>query len=64
MAKLYRVRPGESFRDGDTLKTGGDVIQLDDDMAKLHAHRVDEVPAEELPALDQALDASAPAARE
>ena len=56
MAKPYTIRPGESFRQPDgAVLTGGDTIELDDDMAALHAGKVDlagvpaEVPAEPIP---------------
>lgn len=42
----YLIRPGEQFRDSDgTVKGGGEMIELDADMAKLHAGKVDPVPA-------------------
>jgi hypothetical protein len=49
MAKQYRIKPGASFRDGDTVKTGGDLIELDLDMARLHRDKVEEV---ELPEVE------------
>jgi hypothetical protein len=37
----YLILPGNSFRDSDdSIKTGGQHIELDDDVAQLHAHRV------------------------
>lgn len=55
MAKQYRIKPGASFRDGDTVKTGGDLIELDLDMARLHRDKVEEI---EVP---EAVQTSAPA---
>lgn len=40
----YRIKPGHSFRDSDnTIKTGGDQIELDDEAAKAHADKVDRI---------------------
>lgn len=42
----FKVNDGESFKDHTgKLTTGGGVIELDAESAKLHAHRVVEVPA-------------------
>lgn len=38
----YRILPGHSFRDSDnTVKTGGDTIELSEDVAKAHADKVE-----------------------
>ena len=38
----YRIRQGQSLRDSDgTIKTGGDAIELPDDMADLHRDKVE-----------------------
>jgi hypothetical protein len=42
MAKKYLIRPGFSFRDGDKVLSGGEVIILDLDMAILHRDKIDE----------------------
>lgn len=42
--KTYIIRTGEQFRDGDKILVGGDPIVLDDDMAKLHAGKIDPAP--------------------
>lgn len=40
----YRILPGHSFRDSDnTVKTGGDTIELSEDVAKAHADKVEEI---------------------
>ena len=42
----YRILPGHTFRDADsTVKTGGETIELDADVAAAHPHSV-ELPAE------------------
>jgi hypothetical protein len=49
----YIINPGESFRDSDgTVKAGGDEIELDDDMARVHAGKVTPMPVPAAP-LDQ-----------
>lgn len=48
MAKQYRIKPGASFRDGDTVKTGGELIELDLDMARLHRDKVEEIEVPEV----------------
>lgn len=48
-AKKYRIRPGERFvMDKGEVKLGGEVIELEADVAAHHAGRIDEVPAESL----------------
>jgi hypothetical protein len=51
----HRIRSGCRFRlpDG-TLRTEGDVIELDDDVAQAHADKLEAVPEEpvQAPALD------------
>ncbi|MEY2891164.1 MAG: hypothetical protein RJA98_1072 [Pseudomonadota bacterium] len=47
MGKLYTIRAGASFRgDGNKLLTGGDQIELEDDVATAHADKVDLVPGQ------------------
>jgi hypothetical protein len=43
MPKQYRIKPGHTFRDGDAIKAGGDLITLDIDMALLHRDKVEPV---------------------
>jgi len=51
---MYLIRPGESFKDSDgSVKTGGMSIELDDEMAKLHAARLQ-------PMLSQAAEPTEP----
>ncbi len=59
MATLYRIRSGERFvlPDGSELG-GGELIQLEEDVAILHAMRVDRV--EPTPADVQAETAAGP----
>ncbi|MEN6302484.1 MAG: hypothetical protein ABFD96_07145 [Armatimonadia bacterium] len=57
MAKQYRIKPGASFRDGDTVKTGGDHIELDLDMARLHRDKIEDVEPPEI----EPVQTSAPA---
>jgi|APMI01.1.fsa_nt_gi hypothetical protein len=40
---MYRIKSGASFRDGDVIKVGGDLIELDLDMAILHRDKIDPV---------------------
>lgn len=50
---LYTIRPGHSFREADgSVKSGGQTIELGEDIAELHADKVD---------LVDPLDAPAPA---
>lgn len=52
----YRIIGGHSFIDTDgSLKTGGDLIQLDTDLAALHAGKVEPEPVVE-PATGPATD--------
>lgn len=51
----YRIKPGASFRDGDTIKVGGDHIELDLDMAILHRDKI-----EPLTESDEIVQTSAP----
>jgi hypothetical protein len=60
MAKQYRIKPGASFRDGDTVKTGGDLIELDLDMARLHRDKVEEIEVPEFEAEPVQTSAQAP----
>lgn len=49
MSKKYQIRPGESFRDSDdTVKGGGQLIELCDEMAVVHRDKITPVP-DELP---------------
>lgn len=42
---FFRIRPGASLRDVDgTVKTGGDIIELPEDLVEHHADRVDPKP--------------------
>lgn len=42
MPKKYTIRAGFTFRDDDgDLAVGGDTIELEDDVAKLHAHKLE-----------------------
>jgi hypothetical protein len=42
MPKKYKIRDGFTFRGDDgTTAGGGDVIELDDDVAELHAHKLE-----------------------
>ena len=43
MPKQYRIKPGYTFRDGDAVKAGGELIALDLDMALLHRDKVEPV---------------------
>lgn len=44
MAHPYRIRTGAAFRQADgSLLSGGDVIELDDDVAQAHADKLDPV---------------------
>lgn len=48
--KQYRIRPGERFvMDKGEVKLGGEVIELEADVAAHHTGRIDEVPAEAAP---------------
>jgi hypothetical protein len=73
MPKKYKIRDGFTFRgdDGNTA-VGGDTIELDDDVAALHAHKLELVEdqskrrsqpkqPEPQPAADVAAIAQAPA---
>lgn len=43
-AKKYRIRPGERFvMDKGEIKLGGDVVELEADVAAHHVGRIDEV---------------------
>lgn len=47
---LFRIRPGFSFRDhDDTIKGAGETIELDEESAQIHAHKVEPAPAETPP---------------
>jgi hypothetical protein len=40
----YKILPGNSFRDTDgSVKTGGELIDLDEDAARIHADKVEPV---------------------
>jgi hypothetical protein len=46
MSKKYMIRNGFTFVDHQgTAKVGGEVIELDDDVAALHLHKLEEAPA-------------------
>lgn len=52
--KTYRILPGAVFALGDgSTRTGGQTIELADDVAREHAHRIEAVRPEE-PAQPQA----------
>jgi hypothetical protein len=67
MLRTYTIRTGCSFRlhDG-TLRTGGEEIDLEDDVAQIHADKIDllaEEPAPEAaPAPEPAVQTPAPPA--
>jgi len=47
MARPYTIRSGCSFRLADgSLATGGDTIELEDDVAQAHAEKLEPVKAE------------------
>jgi hypothetical protein len=47
MAKTYKIRDGFSFvMDDRTVKGGGDIVELEDDVAKGHAHKLEPVETE------------------
>jgi hypothetical protein len=49
MLKTYRIRSGCSFRlDDTTVRTGGETIELEDDVAASHADKIE--PVEQAPA--------------
>jgi hypothetical protein len=54
MARAYTIRSGCSFRrDNGSLATGGDTIELEDDVATAHAEKIEPVadePQAEAPA--------------
>jgi hypothetical protein len=53
--KQYRIRPGERFvMDKGVIKLGGEVIELEADVAAHHVGRIDEVPPPETPIEAQA----------
>lgn len=56
--KEYRIRPGERFVQSDgSVKLGGEIIELEADVAAHHAGRIDEVPPEgNAPAAAEAQD--------
>jgi hypothetical protein len=59
--KTYTIRDGFSFRmDDNSVKTGGDTIDLDDDVAAMHLHKLEQVTAEAEPSAKQAKPAPAP----
>jgi hypothetical protein len=42
MANNYKIRDGFSFvMDDRTVKSGGDIVTLEDDVAKSHAHKLE-----------------------
>lgn len=42
MAKIYKIRDGFSFVMGDgTVKAGGETIELEDDVAQNHSHKLE-----------------------
>jgi len=44
MAKTYKIRDGFTFvMDDRTVKSGGDIVALEDDVAKGHAHKLEPV---------------------
>ena len=55
----YRIKPGYSFRDSDnSVKTGGDVIELDAESLAIHGDKVD--PVDPAPLATQELVPAAP----
>ena len=56
MARTYLIRGGASFLLGDgSVKTGGDTIELEDDVARIHADKI-ELPAQEAVVIEATLD--------
>lgn len=48
--KTYTIRTGASFRVSDTrLLTGGETVELEDDVAAAHADKLEPLPAEPSP---------------
>jgi hypothetical protein len=46
MAKIYRIRDGYSFVKPDrSVLGGGELIELEDDVYKQHAHKLEVIPA-------------------
>lgn len=43
MGKKYKIRDGFTFVDGADMKIGGDVIELEDDVAANHLHKLEAV---------------------
>jgi hypothetical protein len=44
MANKYKIRGGFSFvMDDRTVKSGGDIVDLEDDVARGHAHKLEPV---------------------
>ena len=44
MSKKYKIREGFTFVNSDqTVAVGGDIIELDDDVATQHAHKLEPV---------------------
>lgn len=43
MASKYKIRPGFSFVGATGVSVGGDIIELDDDIAAQHAHKLEPV---------------------
>lgn len=62
MGKLYKIRDGFSFIDEKyEVKVGGDVIELDDDSAENHSHKL-ELVTDETVDTDPVVEASTPKA--
>ncbi len=61
MAKKYIIRSGSSFRlDDVTVLHGGEVIELEDDVAALHADKIDPAPEDAVQTSEQAGDDALP----
>jgi hypothetical protein len=49
---LFRIKPGHSFRDhDDTIKGAGELIELDEDAAQVHAQKIEPAEAVQTPAV-------------
>lgn len=61
--RQYRILPGYTFRDGDSILSGGDTIELPLDMVALHRHKIEPLPDQAAPVASAApvVQTSAPA---